>query len=254
VTLVVDDARVGTPAAAWKSSPHIARVGAFELGAPGKVVLVAPHPDDEVFGAGGLIQEVVARGIALHIVAVTDGEASHPLSTAATCLDLRTTRWRERADALSRLGWSAPRVTAVHIPDGRVAEHSGRLRAALGDLLAPGDLCLAPWRYDGHPDHDACGQTASAVGARVGARTVHYLVWAWHWADPDASDIPWASCRRLDLSPRAAARKRWATGAFRSQTRALGPAREDAAVLPAPVLRRFWQHFEIYVEDESSPS
>jgi LmbE family N-acetylglucosaminyl deacetylase len=254
VTLVVDAERVGTPAAVWRASPHIARLGAFELGAPTKVVLVVPHPDDEVFGAGGLIQHVIAQGIALHILAVTDGEASHPLSTEAARLDLRATRAGERAEALSRLGWSAPRITSMRIPDGRVAEHRERLHAALADLLTPGDLCLAPWSRDGHPDHDACGQAASTVGAGVGARTAHYLVWAWHWADPAGSDIPWESCRRLDLSPRAAARKRWATGAFRSQTRPLGPAREDAAVLPAPVLRRFWQRFEIYIESGGSPS
>ena len=211
-------------------------------------------PSVSPLSIGGLIQHVIARGIALHVLAVTDGEASHPLSTVAARLDLRATRSAERAEALSRLGWSAPDITPVRIPDGRVAEHRERLHGALRGLLAPGDLCLAPWSRDGHPDHDACGRAAYIVGAGVGARTVHYLVWAWHWADPAGSDIPWESCRRLALSPRAAARKRWATGAFRSQTRSLGPAPEDAAVLPAPVLRRFWQDFEVYVEPAGPPS
>ncbi len=42
-----------------------------------RVVVVAPHPDDEVFALGGFIHDVAARGGAVTIVAVTDGEAAH---------------------------------------------------------------------------------------------------------------------------------------------------------------------------------
>jgi len=75
---------------------------------------------------------------------------------------------------------------------------------------------------------------------------------AWHWADPDGFDIPWRQCRRLDLTRRERARKRWATAAFESQTRSLGPDVEDAAVLSAPLMRRFWRSYEAYVDETAS--
>jgi LmbE family N-acetylglucosaminyl deacetylase len=134
------------------------------------------------------------------------------------------------------------------IPDGRVAGNRDHLEQKLSELLRPGDICVAPWPLDGHPDHDACGDAVAAVGGRLGLLTFSYLVWAWHWADPGGSDIPWASCRRLELTPRRRARKRWAAGAFRSQTRPLGPGPEDAAILPDPVLRRLWPRYEIFID------
>ncbi|HVA44313.1 MAG TPA: PIG-L family deacetylase, partial [Acidimicrobiales bacterium] len=44
---------------------------------PGRrVMVVAPHPDDELVGAGGTIAKHVAAGHLVHIVMATSGEAS----------------------------------------------------------------------------------------------------------------------------------------------------------------------------------
>ena len=40
-------------------------------------LLIAPHPDDEIIGCGGLIQKFVAQGLNIHIVFMTGGEKSH---------------------------------------------------------------------------------------------------------------------------------------------------------------------------------
>ena len=79
----------------------------------------------------------------------------------------------------------------------------------------PARVCLAPWPGDGHPDHDACGRAAAAAAAATGAPLLQYLVWAWHWADPARHRPALASCRRLDLDPSEAGRKRWAIGRLR---------------------------------------
>ena len=39
-----------------------------------RIMVIAPHPDDEVFGAGGTLLKAVANGAQVHIVYVTDGE------------------------------------------------------------------------------------------------------------------------------------------------------------------------------------
>jgi LmbE family N-acetylglucosaminyl deacetylase len=254
MVLIVDDAHQGTPAAAWASSPAIASLAPLEFTRPRRVVVVSPHPDDEVLGAGGLLQTLLADQIPLHVVAVTDGEASHPRSTVAKDMDLPSVRSTECREALRRLGWSAPLITRLGLPDGEVAAHGDRLRQLLAEVLRPGDMCLAPWPFDGHPDHDASGDAVADVGDGLDILTLSYLVWTWHWADPNGSDIPWASARRLDLGSRRRARKRWATGAFRSQVRPLGPGPENMAILPDPVLRRSWQPYEIFVDQRAEPS
>jgi len=252
VALIVDQEHLGPTETQWDTAGHreqLASLGSIEAR---RLVVISPHPDDEVLGVGGLIQVALSQQILVEVVAVTDGEASHPSSKVATTLDLARVRTGESREALRRLGCDEPLVTRLHLPDGDVSDRRDQLNRALADILSPDDLCVAPWRRDGHPDHNVCGESAFAASRAVGARMLEYLVWAWHWADPDGFDIPWPQCRRLDLTRRERARKRWATAAFESQTRSLGPGLEDAAVLPAPLMRRFWRSYEVYVDETAS--
>ena len=77
---------------------------------------------------------------------------------------------------------------------------------------------------------------------------LEYLVWAWHWATPESTDVPWHRCVRLELGRRQAARKRWATHAFATQIRPFGPDHGGRPLLPDSVLRRFWRPFEVFIE------
>ena len=244
--LVVDGERTGTPEALWATSRQLRLLPQLETVRPRRVMIVAPHPDDEILGAAGLMLSLLVRGIPLEIIAVSDGEASHPLAVQQG-LDLRSVRQGETVQALRRLGWSAPAVTRLGLPDGQISQNIETLVASLRARVRLGDLCLAPWWHDGHPDHDACGNATLSVTESVGAQCLGYLVWAWHWADPRGRDLPWSDCRRFDFDRRTAARKRWATGAFVSQTRPLGPDRDGDALLPPAVMRRFWRQYEVFV-------
>jgi LmbE family N-acetylglucosaminyl deacetylase len=251
--LIVDDTHLGQPELAWKLSKGLSGVQLIQIGDIRRIVLVAAHPDDEVFGAGGLIQYGLLKGLSMQLLAVTDGEACYPDSAVAPTLDLVAIRHNESRQALQRLGWGEPNIAQLHLPDGEVTSYQEALRLQLLTMLRPGDLCVAPWWLDGHPDHDACGAAALSASQTIGARMLGYLVWTWHWANPQGTDIPWEQCRRLDLNRRERARKRWAAGAFDSQINSIGRDAADAAVLPAPLLRRFWRSYEIYVETPRMP-
>lgn len=43
-----------------------------------RLVIVAPHPDDETLGCGLLIAAAVRAGVRVAVIALTDGQASHP--------------------------------------------------------------------------------------------------------------------------------------------------------------------------------
>jgi LmbE family N-acetylglucosaminyl deacetylase len=245
--LVVDARQLGTSEAEWAASRHLTKLQQLQGMKPRRVVVVAPHPDDEIFGTAGLVQALFARGVAVEIIAVSDGEASHPLA-AERGVDLRAIRMQESACAVDRLGVTGHHVTRLGLPDGQISRHLDGLVASLRAALSRDDLLLAPWWHDGHPDHDACGTAALLATRSVGAQLLGYLVWAWHWAGAQGADLPWPDCRRFDFDRRTAARKRWATGAFVSQTRPFGPDREGAPVLPPPVLKRFWRPYEVFVD------
>jgi LmbE family N-acetylglucosaminyl deacetylase len=249
MTLVVDKDHEGPSVETWNRRVSQEEISPFVLANVRRLVVVAPHPDDEILGAGGLIQQALRDGVLLEVVSVTNGEASHPNSHEITGVDLARIRRRESCEALRRLGWEHPTITTLNLPDGNVKGQRRALDQALESILLPDDLCIAPWRRDGHPDHDECGDSARRASAAIGAQSLSYLVWAWHWADPQGTDIPWDRCVRIDLGRRARARKRWATAAFESQIRPIGSGENDRAILPPAILRRFWRGYEIFIED-----
>ncbi|NJA60592.1 PIG-L family deacetylase, partial [Streptomyces sp. NEAU-H3] len=71
-------------------------------------------------------------------------------------------------------------------------------------------------------------------------------VWMWHWARPDDPRVPWHRAARLDLPADVRARKRDAVACFRSQIAPLGPAPEDAAILPPAELAHHVRDFEVW--------
>jgi LmbE family N-acetylglucosaminyl deacetylase len=252
VSLVVDAEHLGTSESSWIGSGRLEALAPLPPITSSRVIVVAPHPDDEVLGAGGLIQLLSRCGLTVEILSVTDGEGSHPQSATPVAQHLRAVRSEETRQALTRLGLPELEVSRLGIPDGHVGRHEALLVDSLADRLNPGDLCVAPWIGDGHPDHDACGRAAHESAAAMGASLLGCLIWAWHWARPEGKDLPWDQCRRVDLTSEQTARKRWATSSYRSQIRPIGPAEEDRAVLLPPMLRRYWRPFEIFVDDRSN--
>lgn len=240
------DVVAGTAEDTWLAWDGLAALPTSDLlgRPPGTAIVVAPHPDDEVLGAGGTLRLLHRRGWALHVVAVTDGEGSHPGSRVHSAGELRAIRSREAAAARRSLGLRRCAVDRLALADGEVAAHEDRLEDHLR-RLGPADLVLAPWRHDGHPDHDACGRAAGRAAAVNGIPLVEYLVWMWNWAGPDDGRVPWDRARRVDLPAGDRRRKGSAIDLFASQVRPIGPEPADAAVLPARVLAHHRRPFEV---------
>lgn len=147
------------------------------------LVVVCPHPDDEALGCGGLILRQHGLGRRVTVLAVTDGEAAYPASWPA--LALARTRRIEHDRSFAVLGVSE--VVRLGVPDGEVAHHESLVRDALQSLLSssPDALVLAPWPFDGHPDHEACGRATGDALHRTEAELLWYLVWGWFRSDVD---------------------------------------------------------------------
>jgi len=244
MSLTVSETLVGTKEEDWLAWPALSDFSAMAWGSPGRVVVLAPHPDDETLALGGTMQSLAREGHSISIVAITDGEASHPRSPSVTPEEMARIRSAERKEALTAMGLGHVPVTRLGCRDGAVAADR-YLVHRLGELLAGASWCLAPWERDGHPDHDATGRAARAACAARGVRLVEYPIWAWHWARPSSPEVPWNRASTLPLTPRVLAAKERAIRAYRSQTSPLGPRAGDEAVLPAAVLARFQRPFEI---------
>ena len=214
------------------------------LSAEARLVVVAPHPDDEVLACGALLSMHAGRGGASLLVALTDGEASHAGTARCNPQQLAAERRAERAKGLTRLGLPNAKVLRLALPDGQVGEHADRLALELGALLQPADVVVSTWRLDGHPDHDAAGGAAAQACEKVGCRLLEAPVWMWHWAAPGDPRVPWHRLQALALHPQALARKQAALMAHVSQ---LSPRdAEQGPVLGDAILARARRRSEYF--------
>ena len=88
-----------------------------------RILVVAPHPDDEVLAAGGVIQEHLRKGHVVKIVLVTcgDGQRRGLFLPPRHFRRLGERRYSESLRALGLLGVTERRVIALGYPDRGVA-------------------------------------------------------------------------------------------------------------------------------------
>ncbi len=126
----------------------------------GCTLVVAPHPDDEVLGAGGTIARLTAAGCEVVVAIVTTGRP--PAYTAETVANVRA----EAEAAHSLLGVS--RTAWLDQPAAGLAETpTATLNAVILDIVrdvAPRTLLL-PFAGDIHVDHQLVFRSA-LVAAR----------------------------------------------------------------------------------------
>jgi LmbE family N-acetylglucosaminyl deacetylase len=235
---------VGRQEATWRAWSAPATWPPAPLPTSGRVVVVAPHPDDAVLAVGGLLRLLADQGVAIGLVAVTDGEASHRGSPTLTPEELASRRVAESRCAFARLGVELRSEVRLGLPDAAVGAHEDEVADQLRDVIRPTDLVLVPWCHDGHPDHDAVGRAGARAARDLGARRWSYPVWAWHWGTPARFATMWSGAARVDLPPDVRSAKKLAIDAHASQVRPLSPAPGDEAILPPPVRARFERSWE----------
>lgn len=182
-------------------------------GAARPVVMLAPHPDDEVLGAGGLLARLAATGTPVHIVHVTDGE----LSIAAV----------ERRRGQARL--AARRLGATSVDFLGLTTRGLRHQAGLVErftevlsLLRPAVLFL-PHQDESDQDHaevHLAGREAAFLATSTMIPSPAPMI------DLVLGFEVWSPIRRpplvLPLGPDAAARKAEAAAAYQDEEERLG--------------------------------
>ncbi|MEZ4406461.1 MAG: PIG-L family deacetylase [Polyangiales bacterium] len=105
-------------------------------------LVLAPHPDDEVLIAGGVLARAASEGAPLRVVVMTNGDDD--------CVHDGLTRERESLDGLAQLGVDAGRVSFLGYPDGALARLG---RAPLATRRRMGGRCV-----EGYSTYGAHGQ------------------------------------------------------------------------------------------------
>ena len=239
----------GTAESRWRERPEWAQLKHADalLSGRGRLVVVAAHPDDETLAAGGLMALAARAGLEVTVVLLTDGEASHPGSPTLSSRDLASLRVEESRAALARLAPSAT-IERLGLPDGRLADHIAETVTGLVGVVGErgGDtVVVAPWRHDGHADHDAAGWAAGVACGRTDAVFWEYPLWLWHWCEP--ARAPWADLHALALDADVQVAKQEAVALHRTQVAPVSDGRGDEAVLHENMLAHFARPFETFL-------
>jgi LmbE family N-acetylglucosaminyl deacetylase len=186
--------------AAWRRAALRARALPIAAAAREGWLVIAPHPDDEALGAGGLIAELSQRGAPLRVAFLTDGSGSHVGAPGWSARRVAALRAREAREALRILGVDAPatslnwRDAAPHAPDTPSFDRTVRRLVALCRRARLTRIATT-WEADPHCDHQAAAQVARAVARRLGTTPLFYCVWGWtrdDIAQQLAGVRPWA--------------------------------------------------------------
>jgi LmbE family N-acetylglucosaminyl deacetylase len=147
-------------------------------------LIIAPHPDDETLGCGGIICKKIAQGASVSFVFVTDGGASHRhgLGRETLC----QMREDEAREAVRQLGGRAQDITFLRYPDCDAEKHKPLIAFDILRLLLrkkPQSI-FVPHAKDPTSDHAAVhGATLEALRDYGLPVTVYeYPIWYWyHW-------------------------------------------------------------------------
>lgn len=149
-----------------------------------KALIISPHPDDEVFGCGGLMQSLVQAGKQVEVIIMSKGEAVHRPCCPNEENNIVQTRTGLTDAANGVLGIVPEQIHRLDFPDGgfsSVKEDDDMVKA-LSDLvreIAPTEVFI-PHPYENSPDHVAATRLAEQVLRNHIGKVFYYCVWTWY--------------------------------------------------------------------------
>ena len=230
----------------------ICRPIAYQKAGEQPALIVAPHPDDETFGCGGLIRLKRAAGVPVRVILFTDGEA------VASGLGEKTetivaARRREFTNACQALGLENAALRFLHLPDGRLP-HPGQtgfaeaVKAVATEIenFGPGEI-FCPHLLDVRSDHIAATlMTHEAV--RLSGRSsamFYYPVWMWYHASSGLRKrLSTTDAWRLDIAAVLSDKEKAMAAYLEAPKTSQG--NPYCGRLPQAFLRNFKRKYEVY--------
>ncbi|MGE3623454.1 MAG: PIG-L deacetylase family protein [Bdellovibrionales bacterium] len=221
------------------------------LAQAGPSLVIAPHPDDESLGCGGVIARLRKAGRDIRILVVTDGSASGK-SAVISAEQIVAERRAETESAVFALGVTRENLVFLNFRDQHSHEQPDALDAALSDQLreySPRQI-FSPYAVDRHPDHRAIAASVDRLchAGVIACPVYEYPIWYWSYTAIRELLNP-ATFMRLRrvaigefLKP-----KQTAVAAHKSQYEA--PTNEEGwFTFPSGFLPLFFTPYEIFFE------
>lgn len=225
----------------------------------GITLILAPHPDDEALGCGGLIQHLLKQNAVVLICFMTSGGASHPNSLKYPPEVMTKIREKEAIKACKILGVDSNNIIFLRGPDSSLMDLEDDkkicIASKLADLLKQFNISslFLPWRRDAHPDHKATYELGkkSVEMTNQDIQIVEYPIWLWkNSQEKDWPIIGEVKIFRLEISEMLP-NKRKAIFAHKSQTTSFIDDDSDGFLLTTDLLSPFLKPYEYFFFDSN---
>jgi len=214
-----------------------------------KMIVFAPHPDDETLALGGTIIRRLQEGSNVHIVLMTDGRHSHDLilgmnePSPEQIARIRTAEFKE---ATMILGVNPENKLLLGFEDTKLGQHVTEAKKIVVEVLlkiSPSEVYV-PYRSDGTEDHRATYEIVrdSITRTNTHPRIFEYPVWD--------GKIPQHGLKiqTVDVS-RELAKKKEAVSKYKSQISKCFP-KQKKAVLSKDFVKMFCSEIETFYTEE----
>lgn len=145
-----------------------------------KIVVFAPHPDDETLGCGGSIAKKLSEGYDVIIVVITDGRYAFSeilgIHSDPSPEDVREIRREEVKRAVKILGVQKENLIFLEFEDGTLEKNEKRVEEKISQIIkenSPVEVYF-PYEKDVHPDHRATNRAVRNAIKNLGITVRKY--------------------------------------------------------------------------------
>ena len=150
-----------------------------------RILVLAPHPDDEAFGLGGTILKLLSTGCKINIAYLTDGEGSGVWYDREK---IRKQRIMLSGKAAAGLYIDNSDICRLHLPDVNVPRQGqAGFKKTVNDIRTLIDHVKPDAVFTTHPldywpfDHVACAEIALEAVRQSNHKPQLWYYWVWAW-------------------------------------------------------------------------
>lgn len=221
-----------------------------------RILIIAPHQDDETLGCGGLIQRFVQQKSDVSVAFLTDGSMSHPNSSSHSATERANIRNTEAMNALKVLGVPPDKLyflnaTDSALPDSGENEYRFFLKKlrSIVEMERP-QLMVCPCQFDPHRDHRAAWSMANDIASQGHPVLWEYPIWIYELGSTaDLAAQQQKDCCYLRLSREEQQVKLYALKCHQSQIEPQIFNDPDGFLLTSKVIAHFSNHKEFFFTD-----
>lgn len=150
-----------------------------------RILVIAPHPDDEILGFGGSMLKMIETGTEVYVLYLTDGENSGVWPDKE---EIKLQRILLSQKVCTHIGIDSTNITRLHLPDGNVPISPGigfnevvkSIREIIETIKPDAVFATHPldyWPYD----HVAGAKLAYSAVMQSAHKCQLWYYWVWAW-------------------------------------------------------------------------